>query len=99
MIRRVLSVLVQPAETIQRENIFHSRCTIKGKVCNLIIDGGSCTNAASAYMVDKLGLENTKHPHPYGLRWLDDKVELKIKEQVTIPFSIGKYQDEVVCDV
>ena len=44
-------------------------------------------------------LENTKHPHPYRLRWLDDKVELKIKEQVTIPFSIGKYQDEVVCDV
>lgn len=99
MIRRVLSVLVQPAETIQRENIFHSRCTIKGKVCNLIIDGGSCTNAASAYMVEKLGLEKTKHPHPYRLRWLDDKVELKIKEQVSIPFSIGKYQDEVVCDV
>ncbi|XP_048630228.1 uncharacterized protein LOC125602927 [Brassica napus] len=50
-------------------------------------------------MVEKLGLEKTKHPHPYRLRWLDDKVELKIKEQVTIPFSIGKYQDEVVCDV
>ncbi|XP_024009782.1 uncharacterized protein LOC112085089 [Eutrema salsugineum] len=30
--RRVLSVMVEPAETIQRENIFHSRCTIKGKV-------------------------------------------------------------------
>jgi len=23
----------------QRENIFHSRCTIQGKVCSLIIDG------------------------------------------------------------
>nr|XP_043615856.1 uncharacterized protein LOC122587754 [Erigeron canadensis] len=38
----------------QRENIFHSRCTIKGKVCSLIIDEGSCANAASTYMVDKL---------------------------------------------
>ncbi|XP_024015852.1 uncharacterized protein LOC112089109 [Eutrema salsugineum] len=97
--RRVLSVMVKPAETIQRENIFHSRCTIKGKVCNLIFDGGSCTNVASAHMVDKLGLERTKHPRPYRLRWLDDKVELKITDQVTIPFSIGKYQDQVVCDV
>ncbi|XP_024013240.1 uncharacterized protein LOC112087559 [Eutrema salsugineum] len=97
--RRVLSVMVEPAEAIQRENIFHSRCTIKGKVCNLIIDGGSCTNVASAHMVDKLGLERTKHPRPYMLRWLDDKVELKITDQVTIPFSIGKYQDQVLCDV
>ncbi|XP_024009240.1 uncharacterized protein LOC112084352 [Eutrema salsugineum] len=29
--RRVLSAMVEPAETIQRENIFHSRCTIKWK--------------------------------------------------------------------
>ncbi|PIK33241.1 hypothetical protein BSL78_29947 [Apostichopus japonicus] len=97
--RRILSAMVDPSETIQRENIFHSRCTIKGKVCNLIIDGGSCTNVASAYMVDKLGLERTRHPRPYRLRWLDDKVELKIHEQVTVPFSVGKYQDQVVCDV
>ncbi|KAF8109231.1 hypothetical protein N665_0100s0020 [Sinapis alba] len=78
MIRFVLSVLVRPTETIQRENIFKRRCTIKIKVCNLIIDGGSCTNSASPYMVEKLGLEKTKHAHPYRIRWLDDKVELKI---------------------
>ncbi|XP_024013377.1 uncharacterized protein LOC112087736 [Eutrema salsugineum] len=97
--RRTLSAMVEPSETIQRENIFHTRCTIKGKVCNLLIDGGSCTNVASAHMVDKLGLERTKHPRPYKLRWLDDKVELKISDQVSIPFSIGRYQDQVICDV
>ncbi|XP_024007244.1 uncharacterized protein LOC112083449 [Eutrema salsugineum] len=97
--RRVLSVLVHPEETAQRENIFHTRCTVKNKVCNLIIDGGSCTNVASKYMVDRLGLEKTKHPRPYKLRWLNDQTELKISEQVSIPFSIGKYHDQVTCDV
>jgi len=43
----------------QRENIFHSRCTILGKVCSLIIDGGSCANVASASMVEKLQLQAT----------------------------------------
>lgn len=50
-------------------------------------------------MVEKLGLEKTRHPHPYRLRWLDDKVNFKIQDQVTIPFRIGKYQYEVVCGV
>jgi hypothetical protein len=26
----------------QRHNLFHSRCTIGGKVCHLVIDSGSC---------------------------------------------------------
>ncbi|XP_024016210.1 uncharacterized protein LOC112089692 [Eutrema salsugineum] len=97
--RRVLSVQVQPEETVQRENLFHTRCTIKNKVCNLVIDGGSCTNVASKFMVDRLGLEKTKHPRPYKLQWLNDATELKVTEQVTVPFSIGKYRDEVLCDV
>lgn len=97
--RRILSAMVEPAETIQRENIFHSRCTIKGKVCNLIIDGGSFTNVASDYMVDNLGLVKTRHQRSYRLRWLDDKIEFKISDQVTIPFSVGKYQDQVLCEV
>lgn len=50
-------------------------------------------------LLKKLVLEKTKHPHPYKLRWLDDKVELKIQDQVLIPFSIGKYHDKVTCDV
>ena len=39
----------------QRENIFHTRCTIQGKVCCLIIDGGSCANVVSLSMIEKLG--------------------------------------------
>lgn len=89
---RVLSVIINPEETAQHENIFHIRCTIQGKVFNLTIDGGS-------YMVNKLNLERSKHHRPYRLRWLNDMVELKITYQVIVPFSVGHYHDQVLCDV
>jgi hypothetical protein len=31
----------------QRHNLFHSRCTIGGKVCHLVIDSGSCENVVA----------------------------------------------------
>jgi len=40
----------------QRENIFHFRCTVQGKVCSLIIDGGSCANVVSLNMIEELNL-------------------------------------------
>jgi len=36
----------------QRENIFHSHCTVGGKVCSLIIDGGSYANVVSISMIE-----------------------------------------------
>ena len=30
-----------------RDNIFHSTCSILGKVCQLVIDGGLCENVVS----------------------------------------------------
>ena len=83
----------------QRENIFHSRCQIQGKICSIIIDGGSCTNVASTFMVEKLGFPTTKHPSPYKLQWLNDGGDLKVVKQVLVTFKIGKYSDEVLCDV
>ncbi|XP_040955925.1 uncharacterized protein, partial [Gossypium hirsutum] len=98
VVKRSLSI--QSVETDQqRENIFHTRCHIQGKVCSMIIDGGSCTNVASIMLVEKLGLATTKHPTPYKLQWLNDGGELKVTKQAVVAFSIGKYQDEVVCDV
>ena len=40
----------------QRENIFYSHCTVQGKACCLIIDGGNCANVVSLSMIEKLGL-------------------------------------------
>ena len=84
----------------QRENIFHSRCTVLGKVCSLIIDGGSCANVASASMVEKLQLQATVHPNPYRIQCLNQGKGLQVNSRCLIPFSIGKhYQDELWCDI
>jgi hypothetical protein len=83
----------------QRENIFHTRCHINNKVCSMIIDGGSCTNVASIILVEKLNLPTLKHPKPYKLQWLNDSREVKVNKQVLVFFSIGRYKDEVLCDV
>ncbi|KAF7832765.1 hypothetical protein G2W53_015098 [Senna tora] len=87
------------SDDLQRENIFYTRCHVKDRVCGLIIDGGSCFNVASKLMVDKLGLHTLKHPRPYRLQWLNESGDLKVTKQVLISFSIGKYKDEVLCDV
>ncbi|XP_062173559.1 uncharacterized protein LOC133879023 [Alnus glutinosa] len=83
----------------QRENIFHTRCYVSNKVCSMIIDGGSCTNVASTTLVEKLSLPLLKHPRPYKLQWLNECGEVKVNKQVLVAFTIGRYSDEVLCDI
>uniref|UniRef100_A0A2N9FZ94 Retrotransposon gag domain-containing protein n=1 Tax=Fagus sylvatica TaxID=28930 RepID=A0A2N9FZ94_FAGSY len=40
-----------------------------------------------------------KHPRPYKLQWLNDSGEIRVNKQVLVAFRIGKYEDEVMCDV
>ena len=53
-----------------KHNIFHSTCTILGKVCTFVIDSGSCDNLISEEAVHKLSLKTESHPKPYKLQWL-----------------------------
>ena len=70
VLRRVLNS--QHNENMEhRENIFHSRCIVQGKVCSMIIDGGSCANVVSVSMIEKLGLQTSVHPHPSNIQWLN----------------------------
>ena len=41
-------------ESIQRHNIFKTRCTVNQQVCDLIIDSESSESIVSKTMVDKL---------------------------------------------
>ncbi|KAF7827075.1 receptor-like protein 7 [Senna tora] len=99
VVRRVLNSNVKEESLEQRANIFHTCCLIMGKMCSMIIDGGSCANVASTTLIDKLRLKCEKHLAPYRLQWLNDSGEVKVTKQVVIAFSIGKYEDEVICDV
>ena len=96
VVRRLLGQVLQPFDESQRENIFHTRCLIQNNICSLIVDEGSCANVASTRVVDKLTISHTK---PYKLQWLSKVGEIIVNKQVLINFSIGKYKDEVLCDV
>ena len=70
VIWRALYAKEVPLEPTQSKQIFYTWCTIGGKVCELIIDGGSCTNVASMTLIDKLQVPTKVHPIPYTLQWL-----------------------------
>ncbi|KAF7842185.1 Transposon Ty3-G Gag-Pol polyprotein [Senna tora] len=50
-------------------------------------------------MVEKLNLPTVRHPRPYKLQWSNECGEIKVDKQVLVSFSIGKYCDEILCDV
>ncbi|GJY98032.1 RNA-directed DNA polymerase [Tanacetum coccineum] len=103
VIKRFLNVAVSKSiddNSWLRNNIFRTKCTSKGKICDMIIDGGSCENVISTYMVEKLGMKTEDHPEPYQLTWLKKGNIVKVSKRCLVLFSIGKnYKDKVWCEV
>ena len=83
---------------LQRDDIFYTRCFINNNVCSMMIDS-ECTNVVSTNLVEKLELPLFKHPKPYKLYWFNDCGEINVRHQRLVTFSIGKFSDEVLCDV
>ena len=73
-----------------QNDIFHTMCTSHGKVCNVIIDGGSYENVIATTMVEKLNLKMVDHPRPYKLSWLHKGNEVKMNKKCLVQFSFGK---------
>ena len=91
---------VTPSSADQRFNLFQTKAIVgPGKVCKVIIDGGSCHNLASKELCSKLNLKYFPHPNPYYIQWLSDSGEMKINYMVRVEFQIGPYKDIVECDV
>ena len=96
-------VLIAPKEetTPQRHSLFKTRCTINGKVCNIIINSGSSENFVAKKIVAVLNLKTDPPPDPYKIGWVKKGGEATINEICTVlPLSIGNsYKDQIVCDV
>ena len=99
VVQRLLCNQKNP-DTTQRYQVFYSRCSVKNKVCNLIIDNGSCENIISNALVNYLKLEIESHPHPYTIGCIKKGPYIKVTNFCHVPISISKfYQDSVTCDV
>ena len=83
----------------QRHKLFRTRCTVQGSLCDLIIDGGSQENIISKDVVEKLQLVIETYPNPYTIGWIKEVGGIRMSERCKVSFSIGKYNDEVYCDV
>ena len=68
----ITHVKEEVGDEIQCENVFHPKCHIYDKTCNVIIDRGSCANVTITTLVEKLRLSTLKHSRPYNLQWLND---------------------------
>ncbi|KAL1189530.1 hypothetical protein V5N11_001511 [Cardamine amara subsp. amara] len=75
--RRALGIQSKTEE--RSENLFYMQYHVNGKLCSLVVDGGSCINIASETMVQNLGLEVNDHPKPYNIHWLNESGEMKVK--------------------
>nr|XP_011465829.1 PREDICTED: uncharacterized protein LOC105351921 [Fragaria vesca subsp. vesca] len=64
-------ILLSPKkEDGQRRNLCRSHCSINNKVCNLIVDNGSCKNFVAEKLVEYLKLPIEAHVMPYSLGWV-----------------------------
>lgn len=54
----------------QRHALFKTRCTINGKVSELIIDGSNIENVISKALVVVLNLRTIPHLEPYKIGWV-----------------------------
>ncbi|XP_020887113.1 uncharacterized protein LOC110229999 [Arabidopsis lyrata subsp. lyrata] len=99
VIRRNCLMPRSTKESWLRTALFRSTCTIKDKICKIIIDSGSCTNAISEEAVRKLGIKSVSHPAPYPLAWLNNGTDIRVSKQALVSFSIGVYKDSVYCDI
>ena len=96
---RKLMLTHKQEDNTQRHQLFKTRCTINNKLVQLIIDIGSFENIIDREVMRKLKLPVEKHPHPYTIGWIKATQKIEVNEHCKVPFSIGKYRDEVYCDV
>ena len=66
-------------------------CSVKSKVCNLIIDNRSCENIASRVLVDHLKLDTEPRPHLCITGWIKKGHSLKVINLCHVLILIDKF--------
>ena len=46
-----------------------------------------------------MNMDTKPHPRSCKLQWLSEGEEVQVKQQAGVSFSIGKYEDKILCDV
>ena len=49
--------------------------------------------------MERMKIPIIKHLNTYKLQWLNESGDMKVLKQASIWFSVGKYNEELVCDV
>ncbi|XP_038683092.1 uncharacterized protein LOC119983499 [Tripterygium wilfordii] len=101
VIRRILTGQVQEKEVDAswlRTSIFHTRVEFAHSANDVIIDSGSGMNVVAEDLVKRLRLKRINHPKPYRVSWVND-TSIPVKLQCLVSFSLGRFKDEVRCDV
>ncbi|KAK2992615.1 hypothetical protein RJ640_015971 [Escallonia rubra] len=86
-------------EDPQKHNLFRTRCYTHQIFFEVIIDSGNSENIVSRQVIERLKLPTEKHPTPYKIGWIQVAGEIRVTKRCRISFTIGKYKDEVLCDV
>ena len=87
------------SDETQSHKLFRTRCTVQGSLCDLIIDSGSQENIISEEFMERLQLETENHPNLYAIRQIKEVGGIRVHERCKVSFFIGKYNDEVYCDM
>ena len=90
VVRILEKILLAPRQsmTSQRNVIFKTRCTINGRVCELLIDSRCTENVIFRAVVKVLNLKTTKHPQPYKISWVRRGSKIVVSEMCRVAFSI-----------
>ena len=99
MLRKFLLKEPSKEKTKHRRALFRVKCKMQGNVCKVIVDLGSTDNIILEEATQKLQLVRIPHAHPYRATWLNKGHNVLVSEQVWVDFSIGGYQDKILCNV
>ncbi|RDX79859.1 hypothetical protein CR513_39667, partial [Mucuna pruriens] len=81
---------------IERDQVRSARFMVKFNVAKIEDEKNKVLKKR---LVEKLKLPTLAHPKLYRLQWLNSDGELAVIKQESLAFMLGKYEDEVLCDV